>query len=67
MKEGDTLIRALVAGFTQHATAVTLAFPPSSSLALPAILSEECGNAVRPRMEGRRKWDQGGERIKGTG
>lgn len=40
-------------------------FLPSSSSSLPAILSEECGNAVRSGMEGRRKWDVGRGRIKG--
>lgn len=32
---------------------------PSSSFSLPALLSEECVNAARRRMEGRRKWDKG--------
>lgn len=40
--------------------------PPSSSCSLPAILSEECGNATRPRMEGQRKWDKG-ERMESLG
>lgn len=42
--------------------------PSSSSSSLPAILSEECGNAVRSGTEGRRKkGDVGRGRIKGRG
>lgn len=36
----------------------------SSSSSLPAILSEECGNAWGPEMEGMRERDEGKERDK---
>lgn len=57
MKQRDMLIRSAVVGFTQH-TSVALShscpfnFLPPSYSSLPAILSEACGNAARPGIEG---------------
>ena len=45
----------------------TSAFLPSSSLCLPAILSDQCGNVGKLRMEGWKGWDERRRRIKETG